>query len=543
MVDEIKKIIIVVILFAAVFMIFFTVKFDENNKNKNEADLVIFGENIDATYKPFIDGDGIYVSINTISKTIDENIFYDKVATKVIITNSDEVIKLKVDEPKISRNFEYSDIKYPAKIYNQAVYIPINLFTDVYNINVEYNDETNTIVIDKKSSSDVNVTHNKVKVYEDINTSSKVLQILNTNNTVTVYDKALAHSRWYKVKTETGVVGYIAKNNVNLVSQDEEVSPEEVSNKEKIVMFWQYGSKVDSLGNSKVNGVNVVSPTWYELKNAKGEISSEFSQEYYSKAKEYGYKIWPIITNGIDSANYSAETTSTVMNSEYLREQLIKNILDVVKTNKLDGINIDFEVMKEEDRDLYTQFIRELAPLMKKQGATLSVDMYFVKYIDRSRVGEVADYVMLMGYDHRGSWSSEAGSIAEVSWVEENVNSLINDSNINPNKIVLGIPFYTRLWTIKQGEDKPKTTVYDMKDCQDFIDKYDITTVWDEDAGQNYAEYTKGSVTYKLWLEDKDSVKKRVETVNKYKLAGIAGWRRGLETSDVWEVINQNLQK
>lgn len=150
---------------------------------------------------------------------------------------------------------------------------------------------------------------------------------------------------------------------------------------------------------------------------------------------------------------------------------------------------------------------------------------------------------MLMGYDHRGSWSSEAGSIAEVSWVEENVNSLINDSNINPNKIVLGIPFYTRLWTIKQGEDKPKTTVYDMKDCQDFIDKYDITTVWDEDAGQNYAEYTKGSVTYKLWLEDKDSVKKRVETVNKYNLAGIAGWRRGLETSDVWEVINQNLQK
>lgn len=541
--DEIKRYLLVFLGLAIVILGFNFFNVTNAKANMQEANLVIYGDNIDATYKPFIENGGIYVSINTISKTIDENIFYDKVATKVIITNQDLVLKLKIDEKKMSKNFEYVDIEYPAKIVNQAVYIPINLFTDVYDINVEYNEDTNTVVIDKKSENDIALNYNKVKVYSDIDTSSKVLQILNKNNTVTLYEEALKHSRWYKIKTETGVVGYISKNSVTPEERKEEVKKEENANTEKVTMFWQYKSNLKTLGNEKTEGVDIVSPTWYELKNAKGEINSEFSYEYYTKAKQLGYKIWPIITNGIDSADYSAETTSTVMNSEYLREQLIKNIINIVKTNNLDGINIDFEAMKVSDRDLYTQFIRELAPLMKKEGAVLSVDMYFVNYIDRARIGEASDYVMLMGYDQRGAWSNEAGSIAEVSWVEENINSLINDSKIPSQKIILGVPFYTRLWTIKQGESKPTTTVYNMEECQEFLEENDLTPVWDEDAGQNYVETTKGSITYKLWLEDADSIKKRVESVNKYNLAGICGWRRGLETSDVWKVIEENLNK
>ena len=70
------------------------------------------------------------------------------------------------------------------------------------------------------------------------------------------------------------------------------------------------------MGKNKIEGVNVVSPTWYELKNSSGDISSKYSSSYYSKAKEYGYKIWPIITNGIDSASYSANDTSAAFSIE-----------------------------------------------------------------------------------------------------------------------------------------------------------------------------------------------------------------------------------
>lgn len=542
--ELLKRLICSILFLCIVFVIFFTLKVGQDNKNIKEANLVVFGDNIDAEYKPFVEEDGIYIAVDTIQKLIDENIYYDKVATKIIVTTYDKVLKFKIDENKMSTNFEYSDIKNEAKLLNNAPYIDINLLKDLYNINVEYNDDTSTISIDRKETSDIEVKYNNVKVYSDINTKSQVLETLNKGSKVTAYTESLKHNRWYKIKTDSGVIGYISKNNIDIPNIENNNSNEESNesgSNEKITMFWQYGSNLNTLGN-KIEGVDVVSPTWYELKNSNGDINSEYSKSYYEKAKANGYEIWPIITNGIDSTNYSPEDTSKMLNSEYSREKFIKNLVEILKEDKVEGINMDFESMKTEDKDLYTQLIREMAPILRKENIKLSVDMYFVAYIDRKRVGQASDYVILMGYDQRGSWSSEAGSIAEATWVEKNIESLLNDSKIPPEKIILGVPFYTRLWTEKARTEKPTTTVYTMKDCQEFINDNNLTPVWDQDAGQNYAEYSRGDYTYKLWIEDKDSIKRRVETVNKYNLAGITGWRKGLETSDIWQVIYENLK-
>lgn len=547
MINELKRIILVIVLIIAALLLFINIDKNIALLNNENSNLVVFGDNIDPVNKPFVQNSAIYISTDTIGKLIDENIFYDKIATKVIITTDTEVIKLKIDENKMSKNMEYIDISNPAKIVSGQPYIDINLLKDIYNIKVEYNESTNTISIDKKDTSDLEVKYNKVNVYSDLSTKSDILQVIGKKNTVTVYTESLKHNRWYKVKTDSGIIGYISKNNVNVINNEEtEVSLDDnqnIENSEKLVMFWQFGSDLDVLESKKIEGVNVVSPTWYELKNSNGEISSKYSQAYYNAAKSMGYEIWPIITNGIDSASYTANDTSVMLKSEYNREQFIKNLLKIAKENKLDGINIDFESMKTEDRDLYTELIRELVPIFRNNNIKVSVDMYFVAYIDRKGVGKAADYVVLMGYDQRGAWSNEVGSIAEVSWVEGNINSLINDSDISSEKIILGIPFYTRLWTIKNGEEKPTTKVYTMKNCQDFLKKYNITTVYDEDAGQNYAEYKEGSLTHKLWIEDKDSVKRRAEIVNKYNLAGITGWRKGFETDDIWQVIKETLNK
>ena len=548
MFKEIKRIILVILITLVIFLLFYTIEQTKVVICNEASNLVVFGDNIDPKNKPFVENNGIYLSTDTIGKLIDEHIFYDKVATKVIITTDTEVIKMKIDENIMSKNMEYVDIVNAAKVVDGQPYIDINLVKDVYNVKVEYNQDTNTISIDKKDTSDLSVKYNNVNVYNDLTTKSNVISKIGKSNTVTVYTESLKHNRWHKIKTDSGVIGYIAKNNVDIVDSNEENNDsnsslnENVENNEKLIMFWQYGSDLEVLGNKKIEGVNVVSPTWYELKNSKGEITSEFSQSYYNKAKSYGYEIWPIITNGIDSVSYTAGDTSAMLNSEYNREQFIKNLLEIAKQDNLDGINIDFESMKTEDRDMYTQFIRELVPILRSNNIKVSVDMYFVAYIDRKEVGKAADYIVLMGYDQRGAWSNEAGSIAEVSWVEDNIESLINDSSIPSQKIILGIPLYTRLWTIKDGETKPTTKVYTMKNCESFIDKYNITPVYDENAGQNYAEYKQGSLTYKLWIEDATSVKRRTETVKKYNLAGITTWRKGFETDDVWQVIYENIK-
>ena len=545
--DKIKRIKNALILLVLICIIFFEVNTINLNKTKNASNLVIYGDNIKTSYAPFVQNGSQYLSIDTISKTIDSDIYYDKVTSEVIITTYSDVLKFKMNNKKIYKNMKYIDIKNPAKLVDDEAYLPIDELSDVYNKNISYNDKQNIITIDKQNEDTGKVKKNDVEVYSDLKTNSTVLAKLKSGDDLTVYTDELKHNRWYKVKTQDGIVGYISKKMVDLNSnenrQNSNTDNSNSNNLQKICMFWQYGNDINVLGQDKISVVNVVSPTWFEIQNSQGDITSKFNQDYYNKAKSLGYKIWPTITNGIDSANYSANDTSTLLDSEYNRQQLINNVISLLNKYNLDGINIDFENMKVEDKDMFTQLIRELAPMMRKNNKILSVDMYFVNYIDRKRVGNASDYIILMGYDQRGNWSSTPGSIAEISWVEKNLASLLQDSNISSQKIILGIPFYTRLWEENDIKQTLDSTVYSMKNCVSYLSDHNLTPVLDKDAGQNYVQYTSGEITYKLWIEDNDSVKKRVQLVDKYNLAGVSGWKKGSELSSTWQVIQDTLKQ
>ena len=422
----------------------------------------------------------------------------------------------------------------------------MNLIKEIYNIKCEYDKETNTISVDKLNTSDIPLNYNEVRLYNSLSTKSEVLDVLNTNNTVTVYTDSLKHNRWYKVKSDDGKIGYIEKAAVTVKddSSDDKDEDEQANSEdtEKLIMFWQYGSSLKTLGD-KIEGVNVVMPTWYAISDDQGSVEINYNEDYYNKAKANGYQIWPIITNGIDNKDLDRkQVTSEIMNDEQKRENLIRNIVDIIKNNKLDGINIDFEGMLEEDKYMYTQFLRELYPMVKETGAKLSVDIYFTSYIDRQGVGKACDYVMLMGYDQRGNWSKEAGSISEINWVDKNIASLIQDSNIPSSKIILGVPFYTRLW-IESSSGELSTKVYTMNDTQDFLSKYNLTPTMDNVSGQNYIAMKDGDDLWRLWIEDADSISKRADIVTKYNLAGITAWQKGYETDDIWSLLNEKLKK
>lgn len=43
---------------------------------------------------------------------------------------------------------------------------------------------------------------------------------------------------------------------------------------------------------------------------------------------------------------------------------------------------------------------------------------------------------------------------------------------------------------------------------------------------------------YQVWLEDYDSVKVKLDVMRTYDLAGVAQWKLGLETPEVWDLIS-----
>ncbi|KUO69722.1 MAG: hypothetical protein APF77_08970 [Clostridia bacterium BRH_c25] len=315
----------------------------------------------------------------------------------------------------------------------------------------------------------------------------------------------------------------------------------------KINLTWHYiwSSTQDVLEVKKVDGLNVMSPTWFTLANENGDLEDRGSQSYSSRAHKNGYKVWALVDNKFDSA-----MTNKFLGNTSARTKFINSLISNAKKYKLDGINIDFENMYTKDKDAFTKFMKELYQKTKANGLILSVDVTVIvmnsnwsESYDRAALSKVVDYVALMTYDQHWEGSPVSGSVAQLSWVEQSLKKVLQE--VPKEKLLLGVPFYTRLWKEEyvNGSSKPVVTsrAISMEVAESTIAENGAAKTWDAASGQYYATYKKGNATYKIWLEDEKSIKLKAELVNKYRLGGIASWKYGLEKSTVWNTIAKTI--
>lgn len=136
--------------------------------------------------------------------------------------------------------------------------------------------------------------------------------------------------------------------------------------------------------------------------------------------------------------------------------------------------------------------------------------------------------------------SPTAGSVASLPWVETGLQRVLEE--VPAEKLMLRVPFYTRLWEIddNSGEEVVLSSwSYSMQRAEEIIADYGAEIYFDDYARQHVAEYRKGGLLYKMWLEDAGSMRERLNLIEKYQLAGLAAWRRGLETPDIWDLIEE----
>ena len=185
----------------------------------------------------------------------------------------------------------------------------------------------------------------------------------------------------------------------------------------------------------------------------------------------------------------------------------------------------------------------------------LSVDNYvpkgYTSHYYREEQGKVADYVIIMGYDEHFSGSYESGSVASIDFVKEGIEETIKQ--VPAEKVINAVPFYTRLWKEvpktkeelqnEQGTEAAEyaTTVTSeaigMDQAKKQIAAAGAEITWDEKTQQNYAEWEADGATYKIWLEDAQSIEAKLKLMKENKIAGTAAWKLGFETSDIWDLI------
>ncbi len=518
------------------------------DKNKT-INLVINNKNVTSNLKNqvLIENNTIYLSQSDIENFFDKHIYKEDETNEIITTYGKKIAAIGFEKNSININGSDKEIYAHAIEKDGQVYLPISEMKDVYDVEIRNIEKTKVVTMDSldREQKKAIVTSN-LSVKSSTNFLTRTVDRIKKGDSVIIISSDKGYT---KIRTEKGKIGYIKSKKVaNEITVREEMK-EEKQIEGKVNLVWDYYSNVgyapDRSGTS-IDGVNVVSPAFFYLDddgNLKDNIG-EKGENYINWAHDNGYKVWPMVSN----AEAGLTLTSEIMNSYTKRQKLIEDIVDKCVEYKLDGINVDFENMKQEDKDLYSRFIIELTPRLKEMGLVTSVDVTapdggetWSMCFDRHVIGDVADYIIFMAYDEYGVSSTKPGTTAGYDWVKLSLNKFLQTEEIESNKIILGIPFYTRVWTTDPSGKSTSKTV-SMKKTESVIPD-GTQKQWDDDLKQNYVEYTDGNNKKQIWIEDIDSIKSKISLITENNLGGVASWQKDMELDEIWNVLKEEINK
>ncbi len=517
---------------------------------EGKVNTVIEGTAINTNDYPIIDEDKIlipvYILKNYIYSDVELSTEYDRLYVEFI----NPKFKLETEEldkrinKKININFLVEDI-------NGVHYINIKGYEKLFGIKTSFVKNTNILIIDKiDSNSRIGILKNSTYLRPKKSLFSFNLDKLKENEKLRIFNY---DGRWLKVRTSEGYIGYVLASKVDITDNNKindsilNTVRDNWNKKDKINLVWDYIYKYspDLSSEDKIEGLDVISPTWFSLTGESGYIVNNADINYVKQAHDKGYKVWALVNNSFDK-----DLTHKLLANKDAKENFINQLVIYSSIYNLDGINIDFENMYYEDRDRFTNFVEKLTEVLKQQNLIVSVDftipstsLNWSKVFDRKRLSEIVDYCMVMTYDEHWASSPKSGSVASIDWVENGIEKTLK--YVPKDKLLMGVPFYTREWEEENinGKIKIKSKALSMSDVEDRIQKYNLEVVWIEEEGQHYTEYINDNKMYKIWIEDADSIKLKTSLVNKYGLRGISSWRKGFETKDIWKAINSSLKK
>lgn len=549
-------IIIAIIIIALVLIVgaiggYYVIKRNYIVSKINQTNLIINNSNATSSLKNnvYIKNGVVYVSKPDIYNFFDNTIIYDEKYNQVVTTSSTKIASLPIDSKQIQVNSSNTTIKAGAIILDEVAYVPISELDEVYNIKTTYVESEDLVYIDSLDREQQTATLKKdssIKYKPTI--ISATLAKAKQGDTLTIANRSdyPVPNGWTRVRTENGTLGYIQTGKLNEFKTIREKAEEKAKIEGPISLAWDYYSEYVSAPTrtGKITGVNVVSPSFfYMTKYSTTNIYENVGNEgiaYVNWAHGNGYQVWPMFTNS------NMSETSKMLSDYKSRENVINQIIKYIKQYNLDGINIDFEGMYEADKDNFSRLLIEIRPRLNEIGAVLSVDVtapdgapeWSLCY-DRYTIGKVADYVMFMAYDQYGLSAIKAGTTAGHNWVEANVKKFLGQEEVKAEKIILGIPFYTRVW--KENNGNVTSNVVNIGNVNNVIPS-NATKTWDEDLQQYYVEYKKGGATYKIWVEDEKSIEAKLDLVSKYNLGGAAYWEYDRATNSIWNLIESKIK-
>lgn len=507
-----------------------------------------------------------YVQYETVRDYISNRFYWDPNESKLLYTLPKDIVSVEVGSKDYMVSNDKNNEDYVIlKTEGSTAYIALDFIQKYVNIDYEvYDDPGRVSITTEWGEKSIAAVKKDAKVRYRGGVKSPILTEIEKKDEVFVLEE---EENWEKVRTKDGYIGYVQKSALKktekkkITREFDEPEYTSISEDHTINLVWHNVTNREANNNvldkiAETKGLTTIAPTWYHVKNTDGDLESISSSDYVEKARQLKVDVWATVRD-FDGGINSQKETYELLSSTSKREKLINQLMaDALQTN-IAGINVDFEKVSEECGEHYIQFIRELSIKCRQSALVLSVDNYvpkdYNKQYNRKEQGVFADYVIIMGYDEHFGGSPVAGSVASYNFVKEGIEETLKE--VPAEKVINGIPFFTRLWSEKpktqeqlakdkgteaeQYSTEVKSESYGMARAKEKVSEAGAEITWDEETQQNFATWTDGDTTYKIWLEDVKSLEPKLKLMKEYKLAGSAAWALGQETSDVWPLIQQ----
>ena len=507
------------------------------------------------------EGEGLQIPLEVGQKLVGDGIRYEQETDSVILTTKSHVLHFKIGVLNATMNQQPFTLQFAAVKEGEIVYLPLAPLKELFGFRTEVDADTGivTLFAPGQALQPAEVARHpkspnaSVPLRDGPGIAHPIVEDMAIGSVMRIWGE---QDGWYRAQSTSGQLGYVAKQDAVLLTPrtlpeppDEEPFTAWQATGKRINLTWEaiYNVKADPKKIGELAGVNVVSPTWFELVDDTGTIRSKADASYSEWYRARGVQVWALFSNG-----FEPERTEQALATYETRLEMIRQLLAYAKTFKLQGINLDFENVKTSDKENLVQFVRELTPLAHEQNLVISIDVtpksnseFWSVFLDRARLGQTVDYMMVMAYDEHWASSPVAGSVSSLSWAESSIRRILQEDKVPAEKLVMGLPLYTRLWTEApdgKGGIKVTSKAIGMNAAASLIAEKKLQPTFSEEIGQHYVEFKEGDATQKIWIEDAVSIEARMKLAKKYNLAGVASWARSFASNDIWQVMDQHLQ-
>lgn len=493
--------------------------------------------------------DGIaYIPYQVITEELNGRFYWDQETQQMLYTLPTEIMEIQPESSSYTREGEKVTENYPiVRQIDGEYYIALDFLEQYMKIQgTVYENPARAVILYKWESVRTVESSKETQVRYQGGIKSPILKDVEAGEQMILLEEL---DNWSRVMTEDGIDGYVENSALSSAKETEytytgsyEENFTSLTRDHKINLAWhqvtsEAANQAFAADTQNMTGVNVISPTWFSVTSTQGNISSLASEDYVRQAHEKGLEVWGLIDNF--NENVSALETLSVRSA---RQHIIDMLISEAKRVDMDGINVDFESLTEEEAVHFIQFIRELSVACRNNGLVLSIDNpvpQYTAFYNRREQGILADYVIIMGYDEHTVGSETAGSVASLPFVEEGITQTL--SEVPKEKVINGVPFYTRLWT-EANNGTVTSEVCSMDQADAYVEQYGMEVYWNTDMSQNYAEATVDNKVLKMWLEDEESLEEKMKLIQEYDLAGVAEWKLGFQRDDVWAIISKYVQ-